>query len=160
MSAGARIAPAPPGSPRTPRSRHARRPRAAPRAARGRPCCREACRSTRRSARRPRGTRRAVLHCLRRAGARSCCPGWADLRAEGGRVQRDVALALGAREVLEQLRLEPLVAVEHEDGQKAADVRPEYARSPEVVALRVRLLADHDDVMTGAAPFAGQRARV
>ena len=75
------------------------------------------------------------------------------LRAQRGSVERDVAVSLGSREVLQQLRLDAFVAVEHEDGQQTADVRAEHLRSPEVVALGIGLLANDDDVVTGAAPL-------
>ena len=50
--------------------------------------------------------------------------------AEGRGVRLDVALTLRGGEVLQQLRLEALVAVEHEDGQQAADVRPTTLAPP------------------------------
>ena len=82
------------------------------------------------------------------------------LRAQRGRIERDVAFTFGPREVLQQLRLDALVAVEHEDGEQPADIRHEDLRPPDVVALGMRLLADHDDVMAGTAPFTRDRTRV
>ena len=49
------------------------------------------------------------------------------LLAHRRRVRLDPAVELRARAVLEQLDLVPLVAVEHEDGQQAADVGPDDA---------------------------------
>src|SRR4029453_8922633 len=46
-----------------------------------------------------------------------------------------------------------LVAVEDEDGQQTTDVRPHNRCAAEVVALGVRLLAQHGDVVAGARPF-------
>ena len=54
--------------------------------------------------------------------------------AQRRRVRLDVALALVAREVLEEPRLEPLVAVEHEDRQQRRRISgPHDARAAEVV---------------------------
>ena len=80
--------------------------------------------------------------------------------AHGRGVQPDVALALRSAEGLQQLRLEPFVTVEHEDGQQPADVRPHHARAADVVCLRLRLLAEDDDVVSCAAPLARERTRV
>src|SRR5439155_10010090 len=64
-------------------------------------------------------------------------------------------------EVLDLPHHEPLVAVDHEDRQEAAgQPRPDDARAGEVEALRVRLLAEHRDVVPGARPFARDRLRV
>ena len=64
-------------------------------------------------------------------------------------------------EVLEQPRLEPLVAVEHEHGQQAAgQLGPDDARAAEVVLLRGALLADDRHVVPGEAPLPRERARV
>ena len=64
------------------------------------------------------------------------------------------------REVLQQLRLEPFVAVEHEHRQQPADLGPHDPRAADVVALGVRLLAEDDHVVTRKAPLARQRTRV
>ena len=61
--------------------------------------------------------------------------------ADRGRIPLDPVVELGARALLDELHLVPLVAVEHEDGQETADVRPHELRAAEVVALGVRLLA-------------------
>ncbi len=81
--------------------------------------------------------------------------------AERRGVRLDVRLPLRLREVDEQPRLEPLVAVEDEDGQQAARQFGHHdARAAEVVPLRVPLLADQRDVMTGEAPLARERPGV
>ena len=80
--------------------------------------------------------------------------------AQSRGIQLDVALALCARQVLQEPRLEPLVAVEHEDGQRPADLRTHDLGAAEVVQLRVSLLAEQDDVVPGAAPLPRERARV
>ena len=80
--------------------------------------------------------------------------------AERGGVRLDPRVELGARAVLHELHLVALVAVEDEDRQQAADVRPHGLRAAEVVALRVRLLAEDRHVVPGAAPLARERARV
>ena len=79
-AAARRAARAPRGSRRSRRSRLGRRPRAAPRAGRGRPCCRGASRSRRRWAGRRRGTRRGARRSPRPAAARSRCPGFGGSR--------------------------------------------------------------------------------
>ena len=82
-------------------------------------------------------------------------------RAQRLRVRLDVRVALGAREVLQQPRLEPLVPVEHEDRQQPVrQLRHDDLRAAEVVPLRVPLLADDVDVVAGAAPLARERTRV
>ena len=75
-------------------------------------------------------------------------------------VRLDVAVALGLREVLQQPRLEPLVPVEHE--RPAAARRARAARPPRRRGrtLRMRLLAEDDDVVARAAPLARERPRV
>ena len=82
------------------------------------------------------------------------------LLAQGGRVRLDPVVELGARALLDELDLVALVAVEDEDRQQAADVRPDRLGAAEVVALRMRLLAEDGDVVPGAAPLARERARV
>ncbi len=67
--------------------------------------------------------------------------------AEGGSVRLDEAVSLFPGRLLEQLRLHPLVPVEDEHGQKAADVGPHRPSSAEVDELRSRLLRDDDDVV-------------
>ncbi len=68
--------------------------------------------------------------------------------AHGGGVRLDVAVALLDREVLQQPRLEALVAVEHEDRQQAVgQIGHDDARAAEVVPLRVPLLAHDRDVV-------------
>jgi hypothetical protein len=52
-----------------------------------------------------------------------------EVGADRGRVQGDIAVTFPAREVLEELRLDALIAVQHEDRQQAADVRPEDPRT-------------------------------
>jgi len=75
-------------------------------------------------------------------------------------VQLDVALALGAAQVMKQTSLEPFVAVEHEHRQKGSDLGPHQPRPADVVALWMPLLAKKHHLMAGSAPFAGQRTRV
>ena len=60
-----------------------------------------------------------------------------------------VELVAGA--VLHQLDLIALVAVEHEDRQQAAHVRPDDRGAAEVVALGVRFLLKHGDVVARPA---------
>ena len=82
------------------------------------------------------------------------------LLAHGRRVALDPVVELRPRAVLHELDLVALVAVEHEDGQQAADVRPDGARAAEVVALGMRLLAEDGDVVPGTRPLARERPRV
>ena len=78
-----------------------------------------------------------------------------------GRVRIDVCASFGLGEVLEELRIEPLVAVHDEGGQQAAgQVDRDRPRAAEVVLLGRPLLRDDDDVVPGAAPLARQRAGV
>jgi hypothetical protein len=80
---------------------------------------------------------------------------------ERGGVRLDVRLALRGREVLQEPRLEPLVAVEDEDRQKPlGQLRDDDPRAADVVPLRVALLADDGDVVARAAPLARERAGV
>ena len=76
------------------------------------------------------------------------------------RVRGDVALPLLARQLLEAPRLEPLVAVDDEDREDAADRRPHGLGAAEVVRLWVRLLGEDDHLVAGAAPLPRQRPRV
>ena len=81
--------------------------------------------------------------------------------AEGGDVRLDVGGPLGGREVLEEPRLEPLVAVEDERGQQASrQLRPDHLGSRKVVPARVALLADHRHLVPGEAPFPRQGSGV
>ena len=70
--------------------------------------------------------------------------------AERRGVRLDPVVELGARALLDELHLVALVAVEHEDRQQATDVGPHEPRAPEVVTLRVRLLAEDGHVVAGA----------
>ena len=56
-------------------------------------------------------------------------------RADGGGVRLDPGVELRPRAVLQQLDLVALVAVDHEDGQQAADVGPDDPRRADVVPL-------------------------
>ncbi len=81
--------------------------------------------------------------------------------AQRRRIRIDVARTLGRREVLQELRLEPFVPVEHEHRQQPVrELGDDDARAAEVVALRVPLLADDRDVVARVAPFAGECPRV
>jgi len=82
------------------------------------------------------------------------------LIAQRACVRLDPGVELGSRAVLEELDLVALVAVAHEDGQEPADIRPHELRPPEVVELRVRLLAEDGHVVTREAPLARQGAGV
>src|SRR5207247_1499358 len=53
-----------------------------------------------------------------------------------------------------------LVPVEDEHRQQSGDLRTHDAYAPEVVLRRTRLLAEDDDIVTGSAPLARERARV
>ena len=76
-------------------------------------------------------------------------------------VRVDVAAALVGGEILQQPRLEPLVAVEHEHGQQpVGQLDLHRRRAPDRVALRSRLLRDDRHVMPGAAPLLRQLPRV
>ena len=75
-------------------------------------------------------------------------------------VRLDPDIELLARAVLEQLHAIALVVVEHEDGQQAADVGPHDRSAAEVVALRVRLLAEDRDVVPTSRPLARELTRV
>ena len=82
------------------------------------------------------------------------------LGANGRCVRLDPRVELRARAVLEQLHLVALVAVEHEGGQQAADIRPDDPCRADVVTLGMRLLAEDDDVVPRAAPLPREGARV
>ena len=82
-------------------------------------------------------------------------------RAQRGSVRLDVRVELVGTEVLQQLRLEPGVPVEDEHGQASGgQLRIDDGRATEIEVLRFALLADHDHVVAGATPFAGERTRV
>src|SRR4051794_16593342 len=84
----------------------------------------------------------------------------AELAQDRG-VRLDVRVPLSRREIPEQPRLEPLVAVEDEDGQQAArQLGHDDPRAAEVVLLRVPLLADDRDVVAPEAPLARERPGV
>jgi hypothetical protein len=81
--------------------------------------------------------------------------------AHGRGVRFDVALALRSRQLLEEPRLETLVAVDDEHGeQPLRQLRPHHARAPEIEQLRPRLLAEDGDVISRARPFPRERLRV
>ena len=70
------------------------------------------------------------------------------LGANRSGVRLDVALTLLGRQLLEQPRLEPLVPVEHEDGQEVVrQFGPDDPRAAQVVRARVSLLADDHDLV-------------
>ena len=80
--------------------------------------------------------------------------------AQRRRVPLDVPRTLFERQILDEARLHSLVAVEHEDWQQRADLRPHVLGAPEVVQLRLPLLGEHDDLVAGAAPLPCERTRV
>ena len=80
--------------------------------------------------------------------------------AQRRRVRRHVALTLRNAQLREEAHLEPLVAVEHEDGQQAADVRPHDLAPPRSYCSGMRLLGEDGDVVPGTAPCARERACV
>ncbi len=57
-------------------------------------------------------------------------------------------VAHGHRNVLDPSCLEILIAVDHEDRENAADVRPHDLCAAEVVALGMRVLAEDHDLVT------------
>ncbi len=76
-----------------------------------------------------------------------------ELALERARVRVDVAGELDGRELLQQPRLEPLVAVEDEHRQKPVrQLRPHDLGPAEIEPRRVRVLAEDDDVVPGAPP--------
>ena len=77
--------------------RAARRPRASPRAARERPCCRGASRSRGPWARRRGGTRRSARRCPRREAAPARCEDWAGRRVPPRAVRRAPSRGRSAR---------------------------------------------------------------
>ena len=81
--------------------------------------------------------------------------------AKRRRVRVDIRTPLGLGEVLQELRIEPLVVVHDERGQQAArQIDRDRPRAAEVVLLGRPLLRDDDDVVPGAAPFTRERSRV
>ena len=80
--------------------------------------------------------------------------------AKGLGVRVHVALALGGGQIGKAAHLESLVAIEDEDGQQAADVRPHDLGAAQVVLLGARLLREDDDLVAGVAPGARERTRV
>ena len=110
------------------------------------------------------------LHGVRRAGCTTDSPTQEhvvaqeevsrQLVAHRRSVRLDPDIELLARAVLEQLDAIALVVVEHEGGQKATDVGPHDRSATEVVALRVRLLAEDGDVVPSSRPLARELTRV
>ena len=78
----------------------------------------------------------------------------------GRRVRLDPRVELAARAVLEQLDAVALVVIEYEGGQEASHVGPDDSGAPEVVALRMRLLAENGDLVPRPRPLASELARV
>src|SRR5262249_48253762 len=84
-----------------------------------------------------------------------------ELGAHSRGIRLDVAVALGAGQVLQQPRLGPGIAVEDEGGQQVVrQLGPQDARAGEVVGAGVPLLADDDDLVPQAGPRARERACV
>ncbi len=81
--------------------------------------------------------------------------------AQGRRIRIDVCPPFVLGEVLEELRMEPLVAVHDEGGQQASRQIDRYRpRAAEVVLLGRPLLRDDNHVVPGPAPLARERAGV
>ena len=81
--------------------------------------------------------------------------------AKRRRVRVDIRMPLGLGEVLQELRIEPLVVVHDERGQQPArQVDGDRPCAAEVVLLGRALLRDDDDVVPVAAPFTRERSRV
>ena len=112
-------------------------------------------------------TRVARAGCTRRQRA-PISTWFANTRSAGSSARSAAAFASTyasrsrGREVLQQLRLQALVPVEHEDRQQLArQLRHDDARAAEVVvAPACRVLADDGHVVAGEAPLARERARV
>ena len=110
------------------------------------------------------------LDHVARAGRRSHRPSGHDvvreddvrrkMLAQRRRVELDVTVTLGPRQLGKPSRLQPLVTVEDEDRQDAADVRTHELRTAEVVDVRMPLLREQHDLVAGAAPLPRERARV
>ena len=82
-------------------------------------------------------------------------------RAKRSRVRFDVRASLGLAEVLEELRLEPLVPIHDEHGQQPTrKIDGNRLRAAEVVLLRRAFLRDDDDLVSPAAPLTRERAGV
>ena len=82
-------------------------------------------------------------------------------RAKRSRVRFDVRASLGLAEVLEELRLEPLVPIHDEHGQQPTrKIDGNRLRAAEVVLLRRAFLRDDDDLVSAAAPLTRERAGV
>ena len=78
--------------------------------------------------------------------------------AERGRVRLDVRGLLCVGELLQQLRAQPLVAVEHEDRQEPVrELGVDDGGRAEIELLRCALLADDDDLVPGLAPLTRER---
>ena len=75
-------------------------------------------------------------------------------------VPLDELLALGLPQILEAARLQILVPVEHEDGQRTVELRAYDRRATEVELFGMRLLAEHDDLVPELAPRPRERTRV
>src|SRR4029453_6395127 len=72
-----------------------------------------------------------------------------------------VRASLGLAEVLEELRLEPLVPIHDEHGQQPTrKIDGNRLRAAEVVLLRRAFLRDDDDLVSPAAPLTRERAGV
>jgi hypothetical protein len=80
--------------------------------------------------------------------------------AQRSRVGFDPRVELGACAVLQQLDLVAVVAVDDEDRQEAADVRPHDLCAADVVPLGMRLLAEDGDLVPSARPLARELLRV
>ena len=82
-------------------------------------------------------------------------------RAKRSRVRFDVRASLGLAEVLEELRLEPLVPIHDEHGQQPTrKIDGNRLRAAEVVLLWRAFLRDDDDLVSTAAPLTRERAGV
>ena len=82
-------------------------------------------------------------------------------RAKRSRVRFDIRASLGLAEVLEELRLEPLVPIHDEHGQQPTrKIDGNRLRAAEVVLLRRAFLRDDDDLVSPAAPLTRERAGV
>src|SRR5439155_25659048 len=83
-----------------------------------------------------------------------------EMRRQRSGVERDVPVPLLARHLLQQDRLQTLVAIEHEHGEQRPDRRPDHLRAIEVETLRRGVLAEEDHVVASAAPLARDRPRI
>jgi hypothetical protein len=81
--------------------------------------------------------------------------------AHGGGIELDEAFPLGLGQILEIGRFEILVAVEDEDRQGPVDRGSNDLDTLEAfVPVRMRVLAEDDDLMSETAPGARQGARI